>query len=346
MKNLIILIAILFSFSACQKESFELNNSSENKFFLEVDEAILPVIVRGNTESKTFCIILHGGPGDSGIQSFYATNTFNEIEEDCAVVYYDQRCAGLSQGNCNAKELSIDQFVSDIDKMIVLLQHHYGQDISLFILGHSWGATLALDYLINGTHKDQIKGCIQSNGSHNIPMLSGEQKKIMLEYAEEQINLGNSTAEWQRIIDNVKDLSTEEFTDRISIVIETYKTLQPLIDAQVVTPASVKIDNIYKLISNVFITDSNERINNNEEFYEGLLAYDNTKELKAIMTPMSLLWGRHDLVHPPIMVETIFNELGSEEKELHFFEKSHHAPMMHENELFQEKVIDFIFSYK
>lgn len=345
MKNIIFLFALFTLLSACQKEQLEISHTQEERFFLEIDHAILPVIVKGNITSKAFCIFLHGGPGDSGIKDFYATNSFNKVEEEIALVYFDQRCAGLSQGNCNAKDLEIQDFVQDIDQLILLLQHRYGEDISLFLLGHSWGATLALDYLVNGEHRTDIKGCIQSNGSHSIPMLSREQQRMMNVYAEEQIALGNSPAEWEKLNDGIKDLDATIFEDRIAIVEQTYKTLAPLMEDGIINKINTQVDNPLYYLSNSFLTSHSVQVNNNRPFYEKLLAYDLTEQLEKIKTPMGLYWGRHDLVHPPIMAKTIFEKLGSPEKELYFFEKSHHAPMVHENELYQEKVKAFIELY-
>lgn len=346
MKNLQFIILLILTLMSCSKDDVTLTSHSDDSFFLNNNKAVMPVLVKGNTASKLFCITLHGGPGDSGIQSFSATNSFDKLEEDIAMVYFDQRCAGLAQGNCRATEMEISDFVDDIDKLIQVLQFRYGNDLSFFLLGHSWGATLALDYLINGNHKNLIKGCIQSNGSHSIPMVSKEEKKILLQFADEQIALGNSISKWESIRDTVIDADVDLFEDRIVIVEQCYKTIQPLIDAGVILQPSFKLDNFLYHLSNTFMTSNSIRINNNRPFYEKLLAYDISDQLNQIETPMGLFWGRYDLVHPPIMAETIFNLLGSTDKELFFFEQSHHAPMAHENILYQQKVSDFINLHK
>lgn len=346
MKNIILILLAFTTLIACNKNEFELSQNVEDKFFLKINDATMPVIVKGNTTSKTFCIVLHGGPGDSAIQSFSATNSFAKVEEKIAMVYYDQRCSGLSQGNCDATQLDIPMFVNDIDKLVELLEYQYGDEINLFILGHSWGATLALDYLVNGEHRSKIKGCIQSNGSHNIPMVSREEKKILMQYADEQIKLGESKEIWEEINKSVKDLDSDNFWDRIAIVEACYKTMQPLIEANVVNTISFKLDNYVSHLSNSFITSNSIKVNNNQAFYEKILSYDLSSDLYQINTPLGLYWGKHDLVHPPIMANTIFDLLGSQEKEVYFFEKSHHAPMAHENDLYQKKVMEFIEKYR
>lgn len=124
--------------ASCEKEEL-FSNNTEKHFFLKNKEAIMPVQVKGNTNSKVLIITLHGGPGDSGIRDFGDNGMFKSLEADYAMVYFDQRCAGLSQGNCDSKKLQVSDYVNDIDKLILVLEDMYGAHISIFILGHSWG---------------------------------------------------------------------------------------------------------------------------------------------------------------------------------------------------------------
>lgn len=346
MKNLSFIIISIILLSACQNESFEMSERTESHFFLENRNAIMPIIVRGNTLSNSFCLVLHGGPGDSAIQSFHATNTFKQVEEEFAMVYFDQRGSGLSQGNIDAKALEIEYFVEDIDKIIELLRHQYNEDISIFILGHSWGATLALEYLLNGQYKTEVAGCIQSNGSHSIPLASTKGQEMILEYAKTQIELDNSVATWTEIKNIVEPLDPTQFFERIQIVEQGYKTLKPLLIDDIVNKVTAKMENQLVNISNTFITSHNTLLNNNIPFYEKLMVYDITEDLIDIETPIGFYWGRHDLAIASSIAKDIFDGVGSENKELVYFERSHHAPMMHENDLYQEKMIEFIAKYE
>jgi len=305
----------------------------------------MPVLVRGNTNSKVFCIVLHGGPGDSGIQSFAYNNIFSKVESEFAMVYYDQRCAGLSQGNCDATQLEVSDFVEDIDKLVELLQFKYGHDIQFFLLGHSWGATLGLDYLVNGKHKSMIKGFIQSNGSHDIPMLTGEERKFILHHAQQQIGYGNNIATWQKIFDTVESADTLSFDGKLTILQESYKLRELFTEVDSVAQINIKPDKIISLMGNSLIALTNSSINDNRPLFDKLVAYDLTAQLSTITNPVALYWGKFDAVHPPVMAKDIYEKLGSTNKELHFFEKSFHAPMIHENEAYQNKVIEFIEEY-
>ncbi|HSR34632.1 MAG TPA: hypothetical protein VLY63_29020, partial [Anaerolineae bacterium] len=81
----------------------------EDYFWVERNNARMPVWVRGNTASSTFIVFNHGGPGSTGTaESIFEVNPGNgklghaspvqALESDYAVVYWDQRHSGMSRG--------------------------------------------------------------------------------------------------------------------------------------------------------------------------------------------------------------------------------------------------------
>ena len=66
-------------------------------FFLERDGAVMPIWVRGNVDSRTLLLMVHGGPGDSA-QWYIESQAFKALEARYGVAYWDQRGAGTSQG--------------------------------------------------------------------------------------------------------------------------------------------------------------------------------------------------------------------------------------------------------
>lgn len=342
MKKLTYFIFLILFITNCSKEELFLDKT-EHHFFLENNDAIMPVQVKGNTNSKIFIIILHGGPGDGGIRDFGDNGIFKKLESDYAMVYWDQRCAGLSQSNCDPESLQVSDFVEDIDKLILVLEDIYGNDLSLFLLGHSWGATLGLDYLINGTYKSKIKGFVQSDGSHDIPKLFIEQKEIMLFYVEQQIALNNKVSEWQNIKDEISDADPNVEEGRITILTNTYKTEELFVAVDSVRNPTLALS-LGSYLRGIFPALVNS--NSNSKFTLDLFDYNITEQLDEILTPTAFFWGKFDLVHPPSMAMDIFTKLGTTEKLLFFFPESFHSPMANENELFQIKVKEFVEIYK
>lgn len=343
MKHLVYIIPFILLFHSCSKDKI-LSDDADYHFFLENEDAIMPVQVKGNTNSRVFIIVLHGGPGDSAIRDFGDNSIFKKLEEQYAIVYFDQRCAGLSQGHCNPDELQVQDFVEDIDKLILVIEDIFGNDLSLFLLGHSWGATLGLDYLVHGTEKNKIKGFVQSDGSHNIPMLFVEQKEILIFYANQQIGLGNNIDEWQIILNEVSNADPAIEDDRIKILTNTYQTEELLMSVDSVQSPTLSGTSTGKFVSGIFPALINSSINTN--FTLKLFEYNLTDQLATITTPTALYWGKFDLVHPPNMALDIFSKLGSTEKELFFFSKSFHSPMVNENEYYQDKVQEFVETYQ
>ena len=67
-----------------------------------------------------------------------------------------------------------------------------------------------------------------------------------------------------------------------------------------------------------------------------------TDRLSEITIPSLVLWGKHDMVVPIRFAQEAYDNLGSNEKKIVFFEKSGHSPMATEPDLFADEVIEFI----
>ncbi len=84
-------------------------------------------------------IFLHGGPGQ-GSQAFQAIGG-PELEKTQRLVYLDQRGGGRSARPQDPSNYSIDIMVEDVEQ----LRRHLGLP-KVALLGHSFGASLALEY--------------------------------------------------------------------------------------------------------------------------------------------------------------------------------------------------------
>jgi proline iminopeptidase len=96
-------------------------------------------------------VMLHGGPGLWDYLGPVAA-----MVEDWATVYrYDQRACGRSTG---AGPHTIARHVGDLEA----LRAHWGLE-RFVLLGHSWGASLALHYAL--THPDRLSGLVYVSGT-------------------------------------------------------------------------------------------------------------------------------------------------------------------------------------
>ncbi len=84
-------------------------------------------------------LLLHGGPG----YPHYHLQTLEELANNgIPVIFYDQLGCGRSDRPDDASLWTIELFVEEIDAIRDALELS-----SLHILGHSWGGTLALEYM-------------------------------------------------------------------------------------------------------------------------------------------------------------------------------------------------------
>ncbi len=84
---------------------------------------------------KTPIIFLHG----SGGSHRYFLPYVEQLADAYQLVFYDRRGTGLSDGQLDMADITVDQLVEDLE----VLRITFGfENISL--VGHSWGAIVAL----------------------------------------------------------------------------------------------------------------------------------------------------------------------------------------------------------
>jgi proline iminopeptidase len=94
-------------------------------------------------------IVLHGGPDfDHG----YLLPDLDQLSDVFRLIYYDQRGRGKSAENVQPQDVTLASDLDDIDRV----RRHYELG-AVVLLGHSWGAVLALEYALrNPTHVSHL----------------------------------------------------------------------------------------------------------------------------------------------------------------------------------------------
>ena len=183
----------------------------EDYFWVERNNARLPVWVRGNTASGTFIVFNHGGPGSCGTcESIFEVNPGNgklgnaspmqALEADYSVVYWDQRHSGTSRGSVDPNESRIEDFGNDLALVIRELQKRY-EVRHIFIVGQSWGHSVAMSYLtlIDGWQENQaqVDGYIIYKGNHEQDAAYQAARPRLMQFAEQEVAAGRDVAYWQ-----------------------------------------------------------------------------------------------------------------------------------------------------
>src|SRR5713101_2258393 len=83
-------------------------------------------------------IVLHGGPD---FDHSYLVPDMDRLADTFHLVYYDQRGRGRSADRVQPEDVTLESEIGDLDAV----RQHFGIGAAA-VLGHSWGAVLALEY--------------------------------------------------------------------------------------------------------------------------------------------------------------------------------------------------------
>jgi len=344
--RLTFLLLFMLLFAGCQKEKITFSENVSEVFYVENAEASMRVLVEGNTARNTFILIIHGGPGESSY--FYNTDYISQnLEDKCAMVYWDQRNAGASQGNCNGENLNLNQMVEDLKKVIQVLKFRYGQDMSLFLLGHSFGGLIAADFVTRSDYQKMIKGLINVDGSHNYPLNDTLTRQMLLTVGQNQVSQKRNVDRWNMIISYCNN-HTGNFNLEESQQLEKYASeAESYID-------SVKQINIPSLILKHAITDnypltailSNLLYSEDSNLNKELAKAQFSESLYKVTIPVLVLWGKYDFTCPPALGDDFYNRINSMEKRMVISPYSGHNIMLQDEKLFCDEVNAFVQRYK
>lgn len=329
MKNLIFIPAILILLYSCEKESFYRGDH----FFIKNAGAEMPVFVKGNIQSGTFILFLHGGPGgNASLPSFMPVS--KELENDYAFAYWDQRGSGLSMGNPDASTFTVAQFVDDLDLVVETIKQRY-QNPRIVFYGISWGGALGSAYLSTKDYQKKITGFICMDSGHNLVEGLPKSVTFVKDYAQQQIDQGVDVAYWTEARDwcaTEPDMTKKEnyFTyDGYLINTNAYRK-DPNQEVQGPEVGAMGTMNSYLSLA-VFFNGKYlvPRFN--------ILELNLSDEMTKIKIPSIVIWGRHDGVNTIEMGYDAYNSIGGPdflEKEMVILENSAHEGYIEEQDLF------------
>ncbi len=304
----------------------------------------MPAYVYGNASNNIFILTLHGGPGGNSLR--LRNGQWNEtLEEKYAMVYWDQRGSGMSQGNLNKENLNFREMKEDLKAMTALLKHKYGEDITLFLLGHSWGTMLGGGFLAEENNQDNFNGWISIASIYDWCNTIKDLVPAYTKIASEQIEAGNNTVYWNEILTLAADTDTTRCDDvRLN---NEGPTATSILESQGIINNALGGFNGDFYLNNFITTTFNKAGTNDFLFNEFPFDdYDLSEKLSKIKIPSTVIHGKYDLNLALRTGQTYFELLGSKNKTFYTFDKSAHVPFHSETERTEEILIEFIEANK
>lgn len=346
--TLISIISILLILASCEK--FEFEDRADTFFHVKVNQTELPVWVKGKTLNKKLVIYINGGPGLTSID-LAETDLLgwsDILEDELAMVYYDQRGCGNAQGNILRESLTVSQFASDLDAIINVLKHHY-EGAEIYLMSHSFGSFIASTYLMDTSRQSKISGWISVDGAFNFDydLQWKYRRDFLVNIANEEISGGKDTGHWTDALtwasqtqEIISEKQKEQWRDYIGWPGEI---ILPEEEGNVPFGKILRIgfSSSYNILP-AYFSKNLEIVNDSlNADVEGM---NHISEVSNILLPSLFIWGRYDDLVPPELGYDVFNNLGTPENEKDFLlmEESGHEPYLSQPKTFQNSIVSFV----
>ncbi|WP_281616245.1 alpha/beta hydrolase [Flammeovirga sp. SubArs3] len=337
------LLATLIGFTSCNRNDEDAYDYKDGEFFyLENKGAFMPVWVVGNVDSGIFIITNHGGPGyDSGMNFHTATESFQQLEKEYALVYWDQRMAGSSKGNPSLEDLTIEQHVEDLEKLVTLIEHKYAPK-SMFMYGHSWGGGLSILYMGKDENQSKFNGWIDEDGAIQDKYEMELKREWIVPRAEAKYE-ATDDKKWKEVIQWWEDHpNPNESMD------EPYQHVRMLEGYIYDKETSDALHNNSVFEQRFLASYSFGWLHNQYEDFNFMAHYDFMPRAKNIIIPTLLIWGKEDGAVPVAVSDTVYSLVNTpiEDKYKVQLDECAHAPHWEKPYIWTDEVRAFIEEYK
>lgn len=314
------------------------NGRMVRQVFVDVGGAILPVAIAGRAESDVAIVFVHGGPGNSG-ELFRQFRGLYDLEDYYKVIYYDQRGSGMTQGNTDPDDLTIEKFADDLDVIVDFTREVAGAE-TIYIMGHSWGGGLSTYYLLDAERQQKIRGYIAVAPAFNIVNAMANSRQWVINIAEALVALNIDRNYWQGALDYYAAhpvIRQDDFFDHSKYVDKadgiTYSDRD-----------EVDIDlpdfQLQAYAANFLYAQEHLTVGGQPIFD----ALELDAEMDAITLPVALLWGERDGLIPVSQAADFEAAIGTPGESFIYvgFPESAHEPMAEEPGDFTNVVRTFV----
>lgn len=256
-------------------------------------------------------LVIHGGPGTP--HDYLAPHA--ALAGERPVIFYDQLGCGRSERPGNRALWKLPRFVEELAALIAVLKLE-----RFHLLGHSWGAIVAVEYLLS--RRDGVASLTLASPVLSFPRYAAYGAKLR----------ASLPAETQAVLDRAEAVGDFESREAQQATLEYYSRYFCRLDPW---PECL----LETLLG--FGRQTYETMQGPTEFVVtgNLRAYDCTARLGSIAVPTLVTCGRHDLCDPEAVRADQRAIPGSE---LAIFEQSSHVPHLEEEEAYLKKLREFL----
>lgn len=219
-------------------------------------------------------IVLHGGPD---FDHTYLLPDMDRLSDAYRLIYYDQRGRGRSAEGVRPEDVTLESEMADLDAV----REHAGSG-SVALLGHSWGAVLALEYAIR--HPDRVSHLILMNPAP-------ASREDFLLYRNDRREKGAEDLEKMKVL-----RSTAGYKEGDPDAVEAYYRVH-------FKPALARPEDYEKVIASLRASFTPEGILKARAVEARLLEetwlssrYDLLPALEKLSLPTLVLYGDHDFI--------------------------------------------------
>jgi proline iminopeptidase len=225
-------------------------------------------------------LLLHGGPAATH-EYFEACDSFLPAA-GIEYYYYDQLGSAYSDQPDEPDLWQVDRFVDEVEQVRTALGLDDG---NFFLLGHSWGGILAIEYALR--HQQHLKGLVISNMMSSIPAYN-EYARTVLMPAMDQAQLAQI-----KHLESIGETETPAYMELLNDHYEQHVLRMPAQD----WPEPV-VRSFGHLNRSIYVPMQGP----SELGASGLLAdWDRTDSLKDIRVPALTIGGTYDTMDPAHM---------------------------------------------
>lgn len=311
---------------------------------LEVDGAILPVHIYGPEESATAIIVVHGGPGESAVLKREAIG-FYRLESQFRIIYYDQRGAGIGEGNTPVSSMTVEQMASDLAAVVELVEAGT-RARNIFIVSLDWGAAVAVEFLTSGSVSSSVRGYVAVDPGFNAMRSMERSRDELIDLASELLH--DNTPANDPPAQNLLDFyEANPVINRFNYE-EHYRLLENI--GGIIVNINHGVSGVSEPAYVHTLTEHNLRFSlehwtyNGSHFLQGL---DVDPDLGDIAVPVKLIWGAFDRLMPVSLALEYSDAFGpaSSDELLSIFPASANRPYLEEGDRFFATVATWVDFY-